>query len=159
MKMDKIYDEYYYKIYYWAIKKTNNKEDAEDLTNSIFVAVFEYFNKNIDITKLENLIWKIANNLWSAKAKSYIKEKNDVSYDSTYDIGYNENNIDKIIYKEIVDNIDKIGLTDKELNSFKLYYINDLSLKEISDKLNSTENNIKYYLYNARKKIKERYYE
>ena len=157
--MDKIYDEYYYKIYYWAIKKTNNKEDAEDLTNSIFVAVFEYFNKNIDITKLENLIWKIANNIWSAKAKSYIKEKNDVSYDSTYDIGYNENNIDKIIYKEIVDNIDKIGLTDKELNSFKLYYINDLSLKEISDKLNSTENNIKYYLYNARKKIKERYYE
>lgn len=157
--MDKIYDEYYYKIYYWAIKKTNNKEDAEDLTNSIFVAVFEYFNKNIDITKLENLIWKIANNLWSAKAKNYIKEKNDVSYDSTYDIGYNENNIDKIIYKEIVDNIDKIGLTDKELNSFKLYYINDLSLKEISDKLNSTENNIKYYLYNARKKIKERYYE
>ncbi len=157
--MDKIYDEYYYKIYYWAIKKTNNKEDAEDLTNSIFVAVFEYFNKNIDITKLENLIWKIANNIWSAKAKSYIKEKNDVSYDSTYDIGYNENNIDKIIYKEIVDNIDKIGLTDKELNSFKLYYINDLSLKEISNKLNSTENNIKYYLYNARKKIKERYYD
>lgn len=157
--MDKIYDEYYYKIYYWAIKKTNNKEDAEDLTNSIFVAVFEYFNKNIDITKLENLIWKIANNIWSAKAKNYIKEKNDVSYDSTYDIGYNENNIDKIIYKEIVDNIDKIGLTDKELNSFKLYYINDLSLKEISNKLNSTENNIKYYLYNARKKIKERYYE
>lgn len=157
--MDKIYDEYYYKIYYWAIKKTNNKEDAEDLTNSIFVAVFEYFNKNIDITKLENLIWKIANNIWSAKAKSYIKEKNDVSYDSAYDIGYNENNIDKIIYKEIVDNIDNIGLTDKELNSFKLYYINDLSLKEISNKLNSTENNIKYYLYNARKKIKERYYD
>jgi RNA polymerase sigma-70 factor (ECF subfamily) len=159
MKMDKIYDEYYYKIYYWAIKKTNNKEDAEDLTNSIFVAIFEYFNKNIDITKLENLIWKIANNIWSAKAKSYIKEKNDVSYDSAYDIGYNENNIDKIIYKEIVDNIDNIGLTDKELNSFKLYYINDLSLKEISNKLNSTENNIKYYLYNARKKIKERYYD
>ena len=35
--MDKIYDKYYYKIYYWSIKKTNNKEDAEDLTNSIFM--------------------------------------------------------------------------------------------------------------------------
>ena len=38
--MDRMYDEYYYKIYYWAINKTNNKEDAEDLTNSIFVSIF-----------------------------------------------------------------------------------------------------------------------
>ncbi len=67
--------------------------------------------------------------------------------------------LDKIIYREIVDSIDKIGLTEKEINSFKLYYINDLSIKEICSKLNTTESNIKYYLYNARKKIKERYYE
>ena len=67
--MDKIIDEYYFKIYYWAIKKTNNKEDAEDLTNSVFVAIFEYFNENIDIKKIENLIWKIAHNIWSTRAK------------------------------------------------------------------------------------------
>jgi len=40
-----------------------------------------------------------------------------------------------------------------------LYYINDLSIKEISEKLNIKEANIKYYLYNARNKIKERYSE
>lgn len=54
--MNKIYDEYYYKIYNWAINKTNNKEDAEDLTNSVFLAIFEYFSKNIEIQKIENLI-------------------------------------------------------------------------------------------------------
>ncbi len=56
-------------------KKTNHKEDAEDLTNSVFLAIFEYFNKNIQIKKLENLICKIAYNLWCTKAKNYIKEK------------------------------------------------------------------------------------
>ena len=70
--MNKMYDEYYYKIYYWAINKTNNKEDAEDLTNSIFVSVFEYFNKNIEIKKIDNLIWKNAYNTWCTKAKKYI---------------------------------------------------------------------------------------
>jgi len=40
-----------------------------------------------------------------------------------------------------------------------MYYINDLSIKEISKKINIKEANIKYYLYSARKKIKERYYE
>jgi DNA-directed RNA polymerase specialized sigma24 family protein len=53
--MDEIFDKYYDKLYYWSLKKTDNKEDAEDLVNNIFVAIFEYFNKNINITKLENL--------------------------------------------------------------------------------------------------------
>lgn len=155
--MDKIFDEYYFKIYYWAIKKTNNKEDAEDLTNSIFVAIFEYFNENIDVKKIENLIWKIAHNIWSARAKKYIKEKTNISYDETIDIGYEENTLDKIVYKEIVNSLDHVGLTEKELLSFNLYYISDLSIKDISKKIGTSENNIKYYLYSARKKVKEKY--
>lgn len=155
--MDKIYDEYYSKIYYWAIKKTNNKEDAEDLTNSIFLAVFEYFNENISIRKLDNLIWKIAHNIWSTKAKMYIKEKNIVSYDENYELGYDDNSLDKIIYKEIIEDLENINLTLNESKVFKLYYLNDLSVKEISMIMNSSVSNIKYYLFSARNKIKEKY--
>ncbi len=155
--MDKIYDEYYYKIYYWAIKKTRNKEDAEDLTNNIFVSIFEYLGKNIRIDKLDNLIWKIAYNSWCTKAKKYIKEKNNISIDTNYDIGYQDDMLDKVIYREIIDEIDKFNLSEKEIIVFKMYYCEDLSVKEISQKINTSESNIKYYLYNARKKIKERY--
>ncbi len=157
--MDKIYDEYYYKIYNWSLKKTNNKEDAEDLTNNVFLSIFEYLNKDIKVEKLENLIWKIAYNLWCTKAKNYIKEKNNIRFEEQFQSSYEVEMIDKIIYKEIINNLNDIGLTSKEQESFKLYYINDLSIKEISIKLNTKEANIKYYLYNARKKIKERYYE
>lgn len=156
--MDAVYDRYYDQIYSWSISKTNNKEDAEDLTNNIFLAVFEYFNKNISVDKLENLIWKIAHNIWSTKAKKYIKEKSNVEFDEKHIINYDTDMLDKIIYCEIVDSIDKIGLTENENKSFKLYYIDDLSVKEICSKLNTTESNIKYFLYNARKKVKERYY-
>ena len=97
--MDKIYDEYYYKIYNWAIKKTNHKEDAEDLTNSVFLAIFEYFSKDIKVEKIENLIWKIAYNLWCTKAKYYIKTKNDIIYDESNEIGYEVPMLDKVIYK------------------------------------------------------------
>ena len=157
--MDKIYDEYYYKIYNWAIKKTNNKEDAEDLTNNVFLSIFEYLNKNIKVDKIENLIWKIAYNLWCTKEKKYIKEKNNVTFDENYQVGYDEKMIDKIIYKEIIDNIGNIGLTVKEEKAFKMYYINNLSIKAISQKLDTKESSIKYYLYSARNKIRERYYE
>lgn len=157
--MDEIYDKYYYKIYNWALNKTNNKEDAEDLTNSVFLSIFEYLNKNIKVEKIENLIWKIAYNLWCTKAKEYIKEKNNINLNEEYQVKYETNMLDKIIYKEIVNNLGNIGLTQKEELSFKMYYCNDLSIKEISEKLNSTQSNIKYYLYSARNKIKERYYE
>lgn len=157
--MDRIYDEYYYKIYNWSIKKTHNKEDAEDLTNSVFLSIFEYLNKNIKVEKLENLIWKIAYNLWCTRAKKYIKEHDNIAYDEKYSSSYEVNMIDKIIYKEIINDIGNIGLTEKEEKSFKLYYVNDLSIKEISEKLNCRESSIKYYLYNARCKVKERYYE
>ena len=157
--MDKIYDKYYYKIYYWAIKKTKNKEDAEDLTNSVFLAIFEYLSKDINIEKIENLIWKIAYNLWCTKAKDYIKEKNNVVFEEEYQIGYKTDMVDKIIYKEIINNLDDIGLTSKEKVSFQMYYINDLSIKEISKELNTKEANIKFYLYSARNKIKEKYHE
>lgn len=157
--MDKIYDEYYYKIYNWAIRKTNHKEDAEDLTNSVFLAIFEYFNKDIKIEKIENLIWKIAYNLWCTKAKKYIKEKTNTTFDENNKLGYEIPMLVKIIYKEIINNLGNIGLTDKERTVFKMYYVNDLSIREISEKMNTKEANIKYFLYSARNKIKERYYE
>lgn len=157
--MDLIYDEYYSKIYNWSLKKTNNKEDAEDLTNSIFLAIFEYFGANVKVDKIENLIWKIAHNIWCTRAKQYIKEKNNITFEEEYQTSYEVSLIDKIIYKEIINNLDNIGLTEKEATIFKMYYLNDLSIKEISKNTETSESNIKYYLYNARKKIKERYNE
>ena len=155
--MDTVYDKYFDVIYNWSVKKTNNRFDAEDLTNSIFLAIFEYLNKNIEIQKMDNLIWKIANNFWCTKAKKYIKEKGNISYDDYNVISYEDITIDKIIYKEIINDIDKYNLTDNEKKVFELYYINDLSIKDIKDKLNISESNIKYYLYNSRNKIKEKY--
>ena len=155
--MDVIYDEYFDKIYNWAVKKTNNRYDAEDLTNSVFLAIFEYLNKNIEIAKIENLIWKIANNIWCTRAKKYIKEKNNISYDETYEYGYEDITVDKIIYKEIINEIDKYNLSENEIKIFNLYYVDNLTIKEIKEKLNISESSIKYYLYNSRNKIKERY--
>ena len=156
--MQEIFDTYYEKIYYWSLKKTKNIDDAHDLANNIFLSIFQYINKNIEIEKLDNLIWKIATNLWNKRAKEYIDEKNNVElYENTLED--NQDFIDKIIYRDIVDNLDNYNLTDKEKICFKYYYFEDLSIKEIIEKMNSSESNIKYYLYSARNKIKERYYD
>lgn len=155
---DQIYDEYYNKIYYWALSKTHNKEDAKDLLNDIFVEIFIYLNKNIKIEKLDNLIWTISYNTWKNKVRKIIKDKN-VIYDDEIinNTKYEEENIDKIIYKDIINNLTDYGLTDNEIQCFNLYYQEEKKISEISEILKISESNIKYYLFNSRKKIKERY--
>ena len=108
---------------------------------------------------MENLIWKIAYNLWCTKAKNYDKEKRNTMLDEDFQYISNEDPLEKIIYKDIITNLDNLGLTINEKTSFQLYYLKDLSIKEISNALNTKESTIKYYLYNARNKIKERYHE
>lgn len=90
------------------------------------------------------------------KVRNIIQIKNIINLSEDLVASY-DNALDKVIYKEIIDNLDNINLTDNELISFKLYYLNDLSIKEISNKLDIKESNIKYYLYSARNKIKKRY--
>lgn len=156
--MDRVYNEYFDKIYNWALKKTNNKEDAEDLTNSVFLSVFEYFNKDINIEKLDNLIWKIAHNIWYKKVQDYIKEKGSISFDEEYHNIDCVESLDKVIYKEICEYIDNLDLKEVEKKSFNMYYYYGFSLKEISNTLKISESTIKYYLYKTRNKIKEEYY-
>ena len=153
---DKIYDEYYNKIYYWSLKKLKNREDAQDLLNDIFVEIFTYINKNIKINNIDNLIWTIAYNTWKNKIRKIIKDKVLTDIENEI-VKVEENNIDKIFYKDIVENLDDFNLTEKEKKCFDLYYKEDYSINEISKIINSTQSNIKYYLFNARKKIKERY--
>lgn len=155
---DKIYDEYYNKVYYWALGKTHNKEDAKDLLNDIFVEIFIYLNKNIKIEKLDNLIWTICYNTWKNKVKKIMKDKNIIYNDEIIDnTKYEEENIDKIIYKDIINNLEHYGLNDNEIKCFNLYYQEEKKVNEISKIMKTSESNIKYYLFNSRKKIKERY--
>lgn len=155
--MDEIYRTYYPPVYRWFLKKTRHKEDAEDLTNNVFLAIFTYFKQDIKVNAMENLIWKIAHNIWCKKAKKYSDEHNNVSYDESLAIATDDESLDKIIYREIIDDLNEINLTERERTSFISYYCHDLSIKEISALLNTSTNNIKYYLFNARKKVKERY--
>lgn len=157
---DKIFDKYYDKIYYWALGKTKNKEDSKDLTNDIFVEIFIFLDKKIKVKKLDNLIWTIAFNTWKNKVRKKTKDKVLIyDEDISNNIKYEEYNIDKIIYKEILENLKNYKLTDKELTCFNLYYKNDLSIKEISRVLQTDISNVKYYLFNSRKKIRKCYHD
>ena len=122
--------------------------------------VYELKNENLDEIDLNLDVYEYVNEINEFNQKLYVSTNNRLLiYDENLNLEYSEKIIDKVIYKEIIESIDKSGLTEKENKAFRLYYLNDLSVKEISIILKTTESNIKYFLYNARNKIKEKYYE
>lgn len=156
---EQIFDDYYDQLYYWSIHKTKNIEDAKDLVNDIFVAIYTYLGKGIKIEKLDHLIWKIASNCWKKQVIKYQKDRNIIKDEFLIENTKTDNNhmIEKIIYEDIINNLDRYNLTLKEQQIFISYYQKDLSISQISVLFNINSSNIKYYLYNARKKIKEKY--
>ena len=155
---DIIFNEYYDKIYYWSLGKTKNIENARDLTNDIFVEIYTYLNKGIKIEKIDSLIWTIAFNTWKNKVRNIYKDKVLIFDEEKINtISVEDKNIDQIIYKDILNNLSKYNLTEKEKKVFNFYYRDDLSVKEISYLLNISDSSVKYYLFNGRNKVKENY--
>ena len=148
--MDKIYDEYYFKIYYWALKKTNNKEDAEDIMQIVFAKIQE-----LDKTKLpedKEMTWLYT--LTKNEALNYLKKKKEeLSLDTIYEIENKNNEIDeKIDCIEFNRLISKLNKKEQEIISLKI--LSDFSFQEISELLNEPVGTVKWRYYKSLHSIK-----
>ena len=145
-------------LFNWCLRKCHNYLDAEDLKQDIYLQIIKAKDKNIIIQNEEHFIWKVAYYTWCKKVKEDLKRKKEITITAEME-NLLKNDIDvlklveqdeiKIILKN---NIEKFGEPLKTI--VKLYYYQNLSIKEIADKENMKESLVKYYLYEARKKLR-----
>jgi RNA polymerase sigma factor (sigma-70 family) len=161
MEFNELYEKYYNDIFNWSLVKTKNFHDAEDLTQDIIFQLFKSFSREDVIIKLENYIWKIAYFTWCKKAKQIIKYKEIINhidekiFNNISDI--NQEGFLKILETEEIKTslLREVELLNGNIKQcIKLYYFNNLSIKEISNKLDMNESLIKYYLFEGRKKLR-----
>lgn len=71
---DKIIGEYVHKLYGFALNKTGNPDEAEELSARIVAEVYEVLVKRENIVNVNGYVYKIAHNVWTryvaAKSKS-----------------------------------------------------------------------------------------
>lgn len=60
--IEELYDEYYRDVYHFALYYTNNKQEAEDITQETFIKVMRKIHKLKDLDKQKTLILSIARN-------------------------------------------------------------------------------------------------
>jgi len=153
-------DNYMEKLFYFCLKKTGSRTEAEDLTQDIALNILTALNKGTIPTSFSAWVWQIARNRYCAWAK----DKHDRNESVTgSDIGdyeiedESENILDEMIHEE------QMALLRRELAFIKsdyrsivvAHYIDGRSLREIALSLSLSENTVKQRLFRARQILKE----
>lgn len=142
-------------IFAFSMSRLYDKQDAEDLTNDIIVEVLSSIERLHNDDAFYGYMWKIADNTF----KRFIKTK------SNKNVEFNENFLGA--YWETPENIyidsEEVTYLRRELSLLSkqyreatvMYYIHNKSVAEISKELKTSEEMVKYYLFQTRKILKE----
>ena len=153
-------EEYMEKIFYFCLKRTDSNFEAEDLTQDIAINVFCEINKGTVPVCFSAWVWQIVRNRYSvwAKKKHLLTESvinEDISECDIIDD--NSNMIDGIIKEEQLSLLRRelAFIKDEYRNILVAYYIDDMSIRQISENVSLPVETVKKRLQRARNILKE----
>ena len=152
-------------IYGYAYKRCFSKDEAEELCQEIITEVLYALSKNNDISNLNAYIWQIANNTYADHIE---KNKNTQSVSYSYDEMLSnvnavyENSMEDNIIERMVD-CERLAVIKREISLLSdiyrdvmiMYYLEELPMPIIAQRLDIPENRVKQRLHTARKKIRK----
>ena len=143
--IEEIYKKYNKIIYGIAFSILKNKEDSEDIVQIFFSKLY-----SLEVNKLPNnnessWIYTTTRN----ESINFLKKKrNNIDYDSMYEIVETNNEINQIIDKDSYNRIiSKLNDTEKQIISLKI--LADLSFGEIGKLLNIPTGTVKWKYYKS----------
>lgn len=154
---DKVVD-YADKVFFYCIKRVNNRMDAEDLSQTILLSLIENINKGARIDNFDYYIWGVCKNQYNMYLRKTIKDRNTLEYKEVIDkLDDSTTSLDKMVEEEKINRMNKaIKLLSKDYAEILYaYYIEDKTLKFISEELNMPLGTVGRKLSNVRKKLKE----
>ena len=153
-------EEYMEKIFYFCLKRTDSNFEAEDLTQDVAINVFCEINKGTVPVCFSAWVWQIVRNRYSvwAKKKHLLTESvinEDISECDIIDD--NSNMIDGIIKEEQLSLLRRelAFIKDEYRNILVAYYIDDMSIRQISENVSLPVETVKKRLQRARNILKE----
>lgn len=153
-----ITDEFAEKILNWAVKKTGNRADGEDLAQEVFLQIYLAVSKQEHIEKLENYIWKVARYVWYKYLRE-LKTHNTCALSETLpDItdfahDYDENDALQFELARMRRSLANLSRLQREM--MILHYLDDLSVRDVAVRLCTSESAVTWHLFSARKKVRE----
>ncbi len=152
MKND-IISEYTGKVFAYALKRTFNYDEAEELSQEILVTAVKELPKLKNQNSFEPWLWGIAGNVTKSFSRKMGKQRAMFTYDMPDDIAdpYSSCEETDEAYSELRARIAMLSKTYRDI--IILYYYDNLSVKQISEKLCLPEGTVTWRLSEGRKKL------
>jgi RNA polymerase sigma-70 factor (ECF subfamily) len=154
-----IYDQFAPKIFKFCFFRVNSREEAEDIAAQTFMRAWDHIADGKDVSNIQGFLYRIAGNLIIDHYRKN-KDKREVSIDDpkfTIDIPDRSDmteHIDTgIMLQEIREKVNELPENYREVVTLK--YLDDLSIKEIAEIMDTSENNISVRLHRGIEKLKE----
>ena len=152
-KADKLIEEYFQKIYGFAVRKSYSSEEAEELSAEMVKEVYLSFLGSAEIANPDGYVWRICSNVFSKHVNS--KKKQAVSIDgmeipyyADFDLSEREEELAKL-RKEIA------FLSTSRRKILLAFYYEGKSISKISAETGLPEGTVKWHLNKARNDLKE----
>ena len=151
-------------LYFFCYRLCGNHADAEDLSQEVFIKVYQKIGQFREEAKILTWIYRIASNSFIDKKRRKVlslvniddqKSERDID-PSKAQAQYTEMNPEIQTESKIMQNhIDEAmkKLSDKEKTTFVLKHYNGLSIKEIALTFKTSEGTVKSHLFRAVKKL------
>ena len=154
----KFYTKFNKLVFNTCLRYVKNKQEAEDLTQNVFIKLFDNLHKfgGKDEKQLYSWVKMVSRNMTIDTIRKNKIKSVDISDDNIKDLS-DEIYFDDIIdgelelQKDIKDAINKLSPKYKKV--FELYYLDNYTHEEISKELNLNVGTSKYNLFKAKKKM------
>ena len=151
---DKSIYEYRDKIFGFAMEKTRNVDQADELASDIICEVYRSFLRADNIVNLDGYVYRIARNVWSKYVRRLTESRSFESIDSVV-IPYYDKRTDEDT--EAIEALRReIGyLSDRQRQIVYMHYYREMPVSEIAKRLDISSGTVKWHLSDARTKLKE----
>lgn len=143
------------KVFAFALNRTFSRDEAEELSQEIIYQALKNLHTIKDETRFEPWFWQVAHNTLKVFKRDKGKERNCYSFDSVAPIPIE----DEYAFEEleIAENLRRqiASLSACYRDIIVMYYYDDMTCKQIAEKLRIPEGTVTYRLSLARSKLKK----
>ena len=152
---DRVIKEYIKPMYGFAMNKTRNINDAEELASMIIIQIYDVLIKKDNFIDLNSYVFRIAHNVWTKYLSEKTRVINNVFIDDV-NIIENKNIENDIVKKEIIGKLrlEIAFLSSQQRKIVLLHYYKGLKIREIAKELDLSEGTVKWHLYEIKKEMK-----
>jgi RNA polymerase sigma factor (sigma-70 family) len=154
MAQKKLYDQYAPLLYGIIKRYTYNGGQADEILNDGFYKIFTGLHLYTFKGSFEGWMRRIVINTITDHFRKYIKNEPVKTDIEPMDIRVDDDAVSKLRYKELLALVHELPDTQRAV--FNLFVFEQLSHKEIAEQLGLNENNCRWHLNDARRRLKEK---